>query len=88
MTWGAGPAETAAAALADALRAHGTGANARVLASGEVSAGLTSQSAQAVGGSPHLPTDHHARQATRRRARLQGRRHPPEARLYGRTPTL
>ncbi|WP_143659745.1 hypothetical protein [Streptomyces pharetrae] len=46
--WGAGPAEAAAAALADALRAHGAGAYARVLASGEVSAGLTSQSAQAV----------------------------------------
>ncbi|MGW6247955.1 hypothetical protein [Streptomyces roseolus] len=46
--WGAGPAETAAAALADALRAHGTGAYARVLASGQVSAGLTPQAAQAV----------------------------------------
>ncbi|MDQ1013400.1 hypothetical protein QFZ82_007968 [Streptomyces sp. V4I23] len=46
--WGAGPAETAAAALADALRAHGTGAYARVLASGPVSAGLTPQTAQAV----------------------------------------
>ncbi|MER8062619.1 MULTISPECIES: hypothetical protein [unclassified Streptomyces] len=46
--WGAGPAETAAAALADAVRAHGTGAYARVLASGQVSAGLTSQIAQAV----------------------------------------
>ncbi|MET9428517.1 hypothetical protein [Streptomyces sp. NPDC003036] len=46
--WGAGPAETAAAALADALRAHGTGAYARVLASGQVSAGLTPQTAQAV----------------------------------------
>ncbi|MGA5558935.1 hypothetical protein [Streptomyces lavendulocolor] len=40
--------ETAAAALADALRAHGTGAYARVLASGQVSAGLTPQTAQAV----------------------------------------
>ncbi|MEU2179839.1 hypothetical protein [Streptomyces thermolilacinus] len=46
--WGAGPAETAAAALADALRAHGTGAYARVLASGQVSAGLTPQTAEAV----------------------------------------
>ncbi len=46
--WGAGPAETAAAALADALRAYGTGAYARVLASGQVSAGLTPQTAQAV----------------------------------------
>ncbi|MEU9197746.1 hypothetical protein [Streptomyces hundungensis] len=46
--WGAGPAETAAAALADALRAHSTGAYARVLASGQVSAGLTPQAAQAV----------------------------------------
>ncbi|MFH8342942.1 hypothetical protein [Streptomyces sp. AM6-12] len=48
--WGAGPAETAAAALADALRTHGTGAYARVLASGQVSAGLTPQTAQAVAG--------------------------------------
>ncbi|MFG3499348.1 hypothetical protein [Streptomyces sp. NPDC047928] len=46
--WGAGPAETAAAALADALRAHGTGAYARVLTSGQVSAGLTPQTAHAV----------------------------------------
>ncbi|MFF1511944.1 hypothetical protein [Streptomyces sp. NPDC058326] len=46
--WGAGPAKTAAAALADALRAHGTGAYTRILASGQVSAGLTPQTAQAV----------------------------------------
>ncbi|MFF3505680.1 hypothetical protein [Streptomyces sp. NPDC003247] len=46
--WGAGPAETAAAALTDALRTHGTGAYARVLASGQVSAGLTPQTAHAV----------------------------------------
>uniref|UniRef100_UPI003F4923A7 hypothetical protein n=1 Tax=Streptomyces achromogenes TaxID=67255 RepID=UPI003F4923A7 len=46
--WGAGPAETAAAALADALRAHGPDAYARVLTSGQVSAGLTPQAAQAV----------------------------------------
>ncbi|MEU5499530.1 hypothetical protein [Streptomyces griseofuscus] len=46
--WGAGPAKTAAAALADAVRAHGTGAYARVLASGQVSAGLTPAAAQAV----------------------------------------
>ncbi|MYU23505.1 hypothetical protein [Streptomyces sp. SID8352] len=46
--WGAGPAETAAAALADALRAHGTGAYARVLASGQVSAGLTPQTAHTI----------------------------------------
>ncbi len=46
--WGAGPAETAAAALADALRVHGTGAYARVLASGQVSAGLTPQTAREV----------------------------------------
>ncbi|WP_128977349.1 hypothetical protein [Streptomyces roseicoloratus] len=46
--WGSGPTETAAAALADAVRAHGTGAYARVLASGQVSAGLTLQAAQAV----------------------------------------
>ncbi|WPO76300.1 hypothetical protein [Streptomyces sp. KN37] len=46
--WGAGPAETAAAALADALRVHDTGAYARVLTTGQVSAGLTPQAAQAV----------------------------------------
>ncbi|TVL90240.1 hypothetical protein CD790_22210 [Streptomyces sp. SAJ15] len=46
--WGAGPAETAAAALANALRAHGTGAYAPVLTSGQVCAGLTSQTAQEV----------------------------------------
>lgn len=46
--WGEGPAETAASALAEALRAHGTGAYARVLTSGQVSAGLTPQAAQAV----------------------------------------
>ncbi|GGU11966.1 hypothetical protein [Streptomyces lateritius] len=46
--WGAGPAETAAAALADALRTHCTGAYARVLTSGQVSACLTPQAAQAV----------------------------------------
>jgi hypothetical protein len=46
--WGAGPVETAAAALADALRAHATGAYARVLASGQVRAGLTPQAAHAV----------------------------------------
>ncbi|CAL9612801.1 hypothetical protein SUDANB58_05673 [Streptomyces sp. enrichment culture] len=46
--WGEGPAETAAAALAGALRSHSTGAYARVLSSGQVSAGLTPQAAQAV----------------------------------------
>lgn len=39
--WGAGPAETAAASLAVALAAYGPGTNARVLASGLVTAGLT-----------------------------------------------
>ncbi|MFB6514095.1 hypothetical protein ACFCW4_33095 [Streptomyces virginiae] len=38
---GAGPAETAAAALAVALAAYGPGKYARVLASGQVTAGLT-----------------------------------------------
>ncbi|GGZ18279.1 hypothetical protein [Streptomyces nitrosporeus] len=46
--WGTGPAKTAAAALADVLRAHSTGAYARVLTAGQVSAGLTPQTAQAV----------------------------------------
>jgi hypothetical protein len=46
--WGAGPAETAAAALADALRTHGAGSYARVLTSGQVSVGLTPRTAQAV----------------------------------------
>ncbi|MCF3105353.1 hypothetical protein IPZ58_27715 [Streptomyces roseoverticillatus] len=39
--WGEGPAETAAAALSDALAVHGPSTYARVLASGQVSAGLT-----------------------------------------------
>ncbi|MFE7805872.1 hypothetical protein ACFU51_14645 [Streptomyces sp. NPDC057430] len=39
--WGAGPAETAAASLAVALAAYGPGTYARVLASGQVTAGLT-----------------------------------------------
>ncbi|MFE0580252.1 hypothetical protein [Streptomyces sp. NPDC058874] len=39
--WGAGPAETAAASLAVALAAYGTGTYARVLASGQVTAGLS-----------------------------------------------
>ncbi|MFD9242872.1 hypothetical protein ACFV0D_13260 [Streptomyces sp. NPDC059556] len=47
-SWGSGPSETAAAALADALRAHGLGTYARILASGQVSAGLSPQAAQAV----------------------------------------
>jgi hypothetical protein len=46
--WGAGPAETAAAALAYALRTHEAGAYARVLTLGQVSAGLTPRTAQAV----------------------------------------
>ncbi|MEU5431564.1 hypothetical protein AB0H73_39010 [Streptomyces olivoreticuli] len=46
--WGEGPAGTAAAALAEALAAHGPGAYARVLASGQVSAGLTPRAAQNV----------------------------------------
>lgn len=37
-----------AAVLADALRPHGTGAYARFLTSGQVSASLTPQTAQAV----------------------------------------
>ncbi|MEU2391829.1 hypothetical protein [Streptomyces sp. NPDC007369] len=39
--WGAGPADTAAASLAAALAAYGPGTYARVLASGDVSTGLT-----------------------------------------------
>ncbi|MFF3932844.1 hypothetical protein [Streptomyces hirsutus] len=46
--WGEGPAETATAALAGALRTHGTGAYARVLTSGQVSVGLTPQAARTV----------------------------------------
>ncbi|MFF4534131.1 hypothetical protein ACFY1P_33280 [Streptomyces sp. NPDC001407] len=46
--WGEGPAETAAAALAEALAAHGPSAYARVLASGQVSAGLTPGAARSV----------------------------------------
>ncbi|WP_327169961.1 hypothetical protein [Streptomyces subrutilus] len=46
--WGAGPAETAAASLAAALAAYGSGTYARVLASGHVTAGLTSSVARQV----------------------------------------
>ncbi|GAA2458697.1 hypothetical protein [Streptomyces macrosporus] len=46
--WGGGPARTAAAALAEALAPHGTGTYARVLGSGQVSAGLTPQAARSV----------------------------------------
>ncbi|MGA5171048.1 hypothetical protein [Streptomyces lavendulocolor] len=75
--WGAGPAETAAAALADALRAHGTGAYARVLTSGQVSAGLTPQTAQAVVTALTSPARRRVmRQAPRPRIRLQGYRRP------------
>jgi hypothetical protein len=42
------PAETAAAALADALRPHGTCTYTRVLLSGQLSAGLTPPTARAV----------------------------------------
>jgi hypothetical protein len=45
--WPSWPTETSAAALAAALRAHGTGAYARVRTT-EVSASLTPQTAQAV----------------------------------------
>ncbi|MEU1377941.1 hypothetical protein ABZ442_30455 [Streptomyces triculaminicus] len=45
--WG-GPAETAAAALAEALAAHGPNAYARVLSSGQVSAGLTPGAARGI----------------------------------------
>ncbi|WP_051717965.1 hypothetical protein [Streptomyces megasporus] len=46
--WGGGPARTAAAALAEALVPHGVGTYARVLGSGQVSAGLTPQAARSV----------------------------------------
>ncbi|MEU8622809.1 hypothetical protein [Streptomyces sp. NPDC048623] len=48
--WGAGPAETAAAALAVALAAYGPGTYARVLASGQVTAGLSPTAAVQVTG--------------------------------------
>ncbi|WP_420082696.1 hypothetical protein ACN6AT_35865 (plasmid) [Streptomyces sp. JL4002] len=48
--WGAGPAETAAASLAVALAAYGPGTYARVLASGQVTAGLSSTAAAQVTG--------------------------------------
>ncbi|MER6394360.1 hypothetical protein ABT236_38655 [Streptomyces sp. NPDC001523] len=48
LRWGAGPAETAAAALAVALAAYGPGTYARVLASGHVTAGLTPSAARQV----------------------------------------
>ncbi|MEU8764606.1 hypothetical protein [Streptomyces sp. NPDC048659] len=46
--WGAGPAETAAAALSVALGAYGPGTYARVLASGQVTAGLSPTAARQV----------------------------------------
>lgn len=46
--WGAGPPETAAASLAVALAAYGPGTYARVLASGQVTAGLTPTAARQV----------------------------------------
>lgn len=46
--WGAGPAETAATSLAVALAAYGPGTYARVLASGQVTAGLTPTAAEQV----------------------------------------
>ncbi|MCF3180029.1 hypothetical protein IPZ70_08750 [Streptomyces polychromogenes] len=46
--WGAGPAETAAASLAVALAAYGSGTYARVLASGQVTAGLSPTAAAQV----------------------------------------
>ncbi|GAA2973086.1 hypothetical protein [Streptomyces enissocaesilis] len=44
--WGAGPAGTAAAALGQALATYGAGSYARVLDSGQVTAGLTPHAAQ------------------------------------------
>lgn len=64
--WGGGPAETAAAALAEALADHGPGTYARVLSSGQVSAGLTQQSAQ------NVVTALTARPTTSRRAQRRG----------------
>ncbi|WP_405996724.1 hypothetical protein [Streptomyces sp. NBC_00829] len=46
--WGAGPAETAAASLAAALVAYGPGTYARVLTSGQVTAGLSPAAARQV----------------------------------------
>ncbi|MER6103657.1 hypothetical protein ABT115_15365 [Streptomyces sp. NPDC001832] len=48
LRWGAGPADTAAASLAVALAAYGSGTYARVLASGQVTAGLTPTAAKRV----------------------------------------
>ncbi|MFE2561281.1 hypothetical protein ACFXGT_35785 [Streptomyces sp. NPDC059352] len=48
--WGAGPAETAAASLAVALAAYGPGTYARVLASGQITAGLSPTAAAQVTG--------------------------------------
>ncbi|OEJ36359.1 hypothetical protein BGK72_39040 [Streptomyces agglomeratus] len=45
-SWGAGPAGTAAAALARALTTYGASSYARVLDSGKVTAGFTPQAAQ------------------------------------------
>ncbi|MCP9963477.1 hypothetical protein LUX05_22665 [Streptomyces somaliensis] len=59
--WGEGAAGTAAAALAEALAAYGTGAYARVLDSGHVSAGLCPRAARnviAVLAAPATPPAH------------------------------
>ncbi|MFE3556966.1 hypothetical protein ACFXKW_19160 [Streptomyces sp. NPDC059193] len=48
LRWGAGPAETAAASLAVALAPYGPGTYARVLASGQVTAGLSPTAAAQV----------------------------------------
>lgn len=78
--WGAGPAETAAASLAVALAAYGAGTYARVLASGQVTAGL-SPTASPTG---HRSADHPPGNlrpiitppAPRARNRLEGHRRP------------
>ncbi|MFJ4880037.1 hypothetical protein ACIP93_33185 [Streptomyces sp. NPDC088745] len=67
--WGAGPADTAAAELAAALAAYGTGTYARVLASGDVSAGLTPAAALQVTGALNAPS---ARTAAPSRPRRRG----------------
>ncbi|MFG2298544.1 hypothetical protein [Streptomyces sp. NPDC048603] len=70
--WGTGPADTAAAALAAALAAYGTGTYARVLASGDVSAGLPPAAVLQVTSALNTPAARAATPASRPRRRGLG----------------
>ncbi|MFG2667555.1 hypothetical protein ACGFY6_25350 [Streptomyces sp. NPDC048387] len=70
--WGGGPADTAAASLAAALAAYGPETYARVLASGDVSAGLTPSAALQVTGALDAPPARTPAPASRPRRRGLG----------------